>query len=455
MRRVAVIDIGKTNAKIALVNLDDLSETVIAHTPNEVRADGPYPHFDTELLWEFILNGLAAFPADAKPEAISVTTHGASSALITADGTLALPVLDYEFAGPDSLVERYGDVRPSFAETGSPRLPAGLNLGAQLFWQATIFPAEFKQVATILTYPQYWAYRLCGVAANEATSLGTHTDLWNPLLGDYSSLVGRMGWGSRMAPVCKAGDRLGTLHADLAARVGFSPQTAVMCGIHDSNASLYPHLLGRKAPFAVVSTGTWVVVMAVGGIAKALDPTRDTLINVNAFGDPVPSARFMGGREFSTLLGDVPTEATEPDIARVLATPYLLTPSIESRSGPFQGRVAQGVPSQDLTPGERFAVVSFYLALMTSVCLDLVGAQGDVVVEGPFGKNVCFLKMLATATGRDVVVAKGSTGTSIGAALLCDEGRCRARQVTDTRVSPEAGWKAYAVEWQRVVADRG
>jgi hypothetical protein len=37
--------------------------------------------------------------------------------------------------------------------------------------------------------------------------------------------------------------------------------------------------------------------MAVGGWAVKLGPARDTLIDVNAFGDPVPSARFMGGRE--------------------------------------------------------------------------------------------------------------------------------------------------------------
>jgi L-fuculokinase len=30
-------------------------------------------------------------------------------------------------------------------------------------------------------YPQYWAWRLCGAAASEATSLGCHTDLWHPV----------------------------------------------------------------------------------------------------------------------------------------------------------------------------------------------------------------------------------------------------------------------------------
>ena len=35
-------------------------------------------------------------------DAISVTTHGATAALLDADGALALPVLDYEHDGPDS-----------------------------------------------------------------------------------------------------------------------------------------------------------------------------------------------------------------------------------------------------------------------------------------------------------------------------------------------------------------
>ena len=45
-------------------------------------------------------------------------------------------------------------------------------------------------------------------------------------------------------------------------------------------------------------------MMAMGARKVALDEARDTLINVNALGDPVPSARFMGGRAFSTLIPD-------------------------------------------------------------------------------------------------------------------------------------------------------
>ena len=101
---------------------------------------------------------------------------------------------------------------------------------------------------------------------------------------------------TRWPPARPATDILGTIRPEIAARTGLPTSIPVYVGIHDSNASLLPHLLGSKPPFSVISTGTWVIAMSVGGKEVALDPKRDTLINVNAFGNPVPSARFMGGR---------------------------------------------------------------------------------------------------------------------------------------------------------------
>ena len=53
---------------------------------------------------------------------------------------------------------------------------------------------SFARAAAIVTYPQYWSFRLTGVSATEVTSLGAHTDLWKPEARDYSTLVDRCGW---------------------------------------------------------------------------------------------------------------------------------------------------------------------------------------------------------------------------------------------------------------------
>ena len=97
---------------------------------------------------------------------------------------LAMPVIDYEHDYPDEVRAAYAALRPDFAETCSPLLSGGLNVGAQIHYQKTQFPAEFAAVKTILTYAQYWVWRLTGIAVNEVTSLGCHTDLWNPQTGE-------------------------------------------------------------------------------------------------------------------------------------------------------------------------------------------------------------------------------------------------------------------------------
>ena len=166
----------------------------------------PWPHFDLEVHWEFFLHHLAAFHAAHGVDAISVTTHGASAVLLDAQGGLAAPMLDYEHPGPDDLAQEYDAIRPPFAETGSARLPGGLNLGAQLFWLFRTQPGLRGRVAHVLTYPQYWGWRLTGDLATDVTSLGCHTDLWNPWEGRFSSLVSRVGAGGAAAPAPGPGE---------------------------------------------------------------------------------------------------------------------------------------------------------------------------------------------------------------------------------------------------------
>ena len=326
---------------------------------------------------------------------------------------------------------------------------------SQFFWQQRRFPTEFAKATAMLMYPQYWAMRLTGIAANEVTSLGCHTDLWNPWRADFSTMVDRLDWRDLMAPVRPARDRLGPILPALAARIGLDPQTPVFCGLHGSNASLLPHLLSDTPPFSVVSTGTWVVSMAVGGREIALDPARDTLVNVNAVGDPVPSARFMGGREFSLLTADKPQDCSGSDVLAVLADKTLLLPSTQQGSGPFPHHAATWLDAVGIDNGRRFAAISFYLALMTATCLDLIGADGPTTVEGPFARNRLFVGMLAAATARSVVASEAATGTSIGAALLASA------EVTThgkgERIEPPTDpvWAEYVSAWRAAVKALG
>ncbi|MEW9616668.1 FGGY-family carbohydrate kinase [Shinella sp. S4-D37] len=451
MKTIAVIDIGKTNAKVVLVDSEDFREVAARTMPNGVVNAAPYPHFHTEKLWAFILESLAALNHERTIDAISITTHGATAALVGEGGDLVLPVLDYEHDGPQALAEDYRALRPRFEDSGTPVLPVGLNAGLQVYWQSKRFPDAFGKARFLLMYAQYWSFRLTGIAASEVTSLGCHADLWEPRGGHFSSLVESQGWTRLMPPVRKAGDVLGPILPQVAAATGLRPDVPVHCGIHDSNASLLPYVLTRSAPYAVVSTGTWVVVMAMGGRPVLLDEARDTLVNVNALGDPVPSARFMGGRAFSVLggrSGDLPASA----IPEVFSRGAMLLPSLPEESGPFPGRkAAWTVPREDLGEDAAQAVIAFHLALMTATCLDLIGADGPVIVEGPFAANRAFLAMLRVATGRPVLAGGSATGTSVGAACLAAGRAPEPALVWVEEVLPE-GAADYAARWRKLVA---
>ncbi len=447
MKYVAVIDIGKTNAKLALVDLSSRSEIAVLTRPNTVINAAPYPHFDTDGIWAFVKSGLAQFQADQCIDGISVTTHGACAAFLAADGTLAAPVLDYEHTGPDETRTAYDLVRPPFSQTGCPALPNGLNLGAQFFWQLHQDEGLRGRTAQIVTWPQYWGFRLTGQSATDLCSLGCHTDLWNPFAGSWSSLVDALDLRQVLAPARKPSYRLGTVLPALQAELGLGA-VPVLTGIHDSNASLVPYL-GDAQPFSVVSTGTWVVCMAMGGEARNLDPSRDTLVNVNALGQVVPSARFMGGREYETVRQNAPAIATQLDADRVLARKLMLLPSVVADCGPFPHH-QMSWSAQDRSIAETEVALGYYLALMTAACLRNIGADGPTCIEGPFSVNPWYRAMLAAATGRSVVASPSRTGTAVGAALLFD-GLAREGFAPERAVPPAPGLVAYASAWVRAV----
>ncbi|MFK8083042.1 MAG: FGGY-family carbohydrate kinase [Granulosicoccus sp.] len=419
-RFVAVIDLGKTNSKVALVDTHSATEVHVVTQVATINTDTLYPSLDHQAIEKFVLASLRALSAEYSIDAITVTTHGATVALIDSAGQLVLPVLDYEFSGVDELRDEYNRHRPAFADTGSPALPGGLNIGAQLYWQQSRFKNQFAHTHTVLTWPQYWIYRLCGQRCNDVTSLGCHSDLYEPLQQRYSSLVDTMNWRSLMPPTRHSGQLCGQLRSTIATSTGLQTKTPVYTGIHDSNASLVPHLIARNAPYSVVSTGTWFVAMAMGATPVTLDEYKDTLLNVNAKGESVPSARFMGGRERELL--NVSTLANEHTMDRLLVnqtSPAMLMPSVVTDTGPYPTSSSRWVGADVQHDSEMKAcVVTLYLALMTHECMLQIGSCGPTFIEGPLAHDTIYARMLAAVSQRPVFIGTSQTGTSVGAAML-------------------------------------
>ncbi|MGQ0445094.1 MAG: FGGY-family carbohydrate kinase [Beijerinckiaceae bacterium] len=404
-----VLDVGKTLAKLSLWTEGDKLIERRTRPNATVNAEG-YRALDARGIEEWMAGVLREFARLAAVEHIIPIAHGSAAALVRG-GALVCPPMDYEEPVPLAERRRYDLERDSFAMTGSPPLPGGLNLGVQLHRLEQFYPDLLKGGTEILPWPQYWAFVFSGVAASEVTSLGCHSDLWRPIEGTPSALALARGWANHFAPFKRADAVLGTISPAWAGRTGLSPKVRVHCGLHDSNAALlaaraFPEISGNES--TVLSTGTWFVAMrtlaagASAGIA-ALPEGRDCFVNVDVFGKPIPSARFMGGREIEMLnaidasrgdFGHDPPKLLAA-VPAVLRSGVSVAPTMAPGCGPFpDGR--GGWIGKPLDPFEQRAASHLYAALVAEVSLHLIGAKERILIEGRFAEAEVFVRALAS-----------------------------------------------------------
>jgi sugar (pentulose or hexulose) kinase len=333
--------------------------------------------------------------------------------------------MDYEYTGINDINSDYELIRPDFRDTLSPNLPAGLNLGKQLYWQKQNC-TEYSASTDLLMYPQYWAWRFSGVVSSEVTSLGCHTDLWSPLENDFSKLVNQLDLAGKIPEIVCAWEPLGKITTDFANLTGLSRDCLVYPGVHDSNASLLRYnIIQKEKPFTVISTGTWTVMLNNGGCVKQLDNKKDMLANTNIFSQAIPCARFMGGREFEAIckkLGGAFGDTVDNTQVQVLLDKKVMAmPDFSDGSGPFGGLNSQFIGTEKMTSTSSFGVelATLYCALMIDYQLDQLSSDADLYIEGAFLKNPILCGLIAQLRQpQSVYLSNDITGTVTACAYL-------------------------------------
>jgi len=451
-RLVAIFDAGKTHLKLSVVDPPTLEVLHFRSCDTPWIPAAPYSHLNHEAAEVFLIDALRDCPLRHRIGTVLPIGHGAAAALLCNDGTLAAPILDYEDPAISSVDALYVPRRDRFAETLSPDLPLGLNLGRQLLFLKTLHGALYDRAASIVPYPQYWALRMCGVAASEVTSLGCHSDLWHPRTSQFSRFAASEGFAALFAPLRKAGDCLGTITPAFALRTGLTSDVRVHCGIHDSNAAYLGHLIASEDSVpTVISSGTWVVIMAKSADPAHLIADRDHLANVDALGGIVPTARFMGGREYEVIAG---VHSPAPAIATLdalIEEDVLALPSFASSGGPFCDSNGSIRSARNLSPIERATLATLYVALVTDQCLSDLGAKGDIVVEGVLTQNPLYGSILAALrVGQRVLLADGEAASRRAACSLCGE-TTAAGLALSVAVPVSSDVAAYRSIWQHAI----
>mgnify|MGYP000307949206 CR=1 FL=1 len=294
--------IGKTHIKIILFDTINFKELIAYQTKNKILDITPYPHFDLDFIKSFIVSSIKKISKEFPVDTIFASTHGACLALLGKD-KLILPVLDYEHDGPDEIRSEYDKTRLPFHSTGTPAMPAGLNLAAQIYWQNKRFPDEFAKVDTILFWPQYWSYWLCGVAASEISFASSHSDLWNINESQFIDLKNYgIGTKVKFPKIRSASEILGPIKKNLAQEMGLSKEIMIYCGGHDSSLTLASAYLNYELPITVISTGTWITVFSIGKNGVNVNEQKGVMVSCDCFGNEVPNFRFPGGKIYENHL---------------------------------------------------------------------------------------------------------------------------------------------------------
>jgi L-fuculokinase len=457
---VAVLDIGKTNKKVAIFDEKMQMRDTRRRKIEPIIVDGLRVE-DVATIESWFLEQLRELSAAWNIRAISVATHGAAAVCVGSDGKPSVPPVDYTQEVDEGVRERF------FTEMGSPeelqQLTATaevqplINVGKLLFFLKERYPEGFARTEHLLLYPQYFAYRLTGVATADITYTGCHTYLWDHRKNDWSHVVDRLGLRHALPdhPVPPA-QVIGTVTPAVAEAAGLGADTVVTAGIHDSNSSLIPYLITRDQDFVLNSTGTWCVAMRpTGSVSFSPDEIgKMVFFNTGYDGRPVKTSILMGGLEYETyqrILTDRHGSSEEPSLNTVLleeltgAADAFILPSVVKGSGQFpdsEARIVEReegagpgafrtITLQDILDGTAFprafhdygsalALVDLSVAIQSVVALRRVGMQAgtEIFIEGGFRNNATYLAVLsALLPDNPIFLTSVEEATAFGAAL--------------------------------------
>ncbi|HEV7320316.1 MAG TPA: FGGY family carbohydrate kinase [Ensifer sp.] len=458
---VAVLDVGKTNVKLNAVTADGaVLETLSVANP--VLPGPPWRHHDLDHLGDWIFSSLADLGHRHPLKTFVAAGHGSGGVLVGDDPDVAagaaLPMIDYEQPLPEAIRLGYAPLSGSFFDRGSATMHSATHQARQLYWMQEHAPEAVAFARWYLGLPQYWAWRLSGVAVSEASLLGAQSHLWNVADRCFAPIVAERGWRRLMPDFADAWQALGDIRPALVRRFGLPEGLSVLAGGHDSSLNHYRYQAAGLSNFIVISTGTWIVGFSGRTALDRLDEHRGMTLNSDVFGQPLGGILTMGGREFQHVAGREPPDAPVPDdiVLGLIARRTMALPSFGDDDGLFpesagRGRIS-GPPPE--TPIERKALALLYCALLTAECVEALGPGRLVVLDGSFLRDPLYARLVAALLpNRRVRFNLEAYGVASGAALLAREGRrsapvplSLADPVAVSHLSPAVA--VYASQWR-------
>ena len=260
MKYYLAVDIGASSGRHILGHIEDgqIKLEEIYRFENGMKKQDGHLVWDTEELFNNVVAGLKeCAKLGITPQSVAIDTWGVDYVLLDSDLNELYPVFAYRDARTDDIPNEVDSIIPReklYERTGIQSL--NFNTIYQLICDKK--SGKLEKAAHILMMPEYLAYRLSGVMANEYTIASTG-GLLNAYSKDWDAeLLDMLGINKNIfKPLSQSGAVLGKLKPELADEIGFDTNVLLAAG-HDTASAIAAIPIEEGGMY--ISSGTWSLV---------------------------------------------------------------------------------------------------------------------------------------------------------------------------------------------------
>ncbi len=432
----AIFDIGKTNKKFFLFDLDYKEAHKEYQIIEEIADEDGFPCDDLTAIENWIKSTLLKVIHSNKYqiEAVNFSTYGASFVHIDKNGDPILPLYNYLKPLPqkytDQFLENYGPEVKICNETASPEINM-LSSGLQLYWIKYSKPDLFKKIKYSLHLPNYLSYIFTKTPITDYTSIGCHTMLWDHSKKDYHKWVYKEKLDLKFAPITSSKKKIDTVINDHNIKFGV--------GIHDSSAALLPYLKSDNKKFVLISTGTWSVALNpfFSNIkSKKLIQTK-VLNYMRINGKTVNAEKVFLGNEYKIQVDNlveyfgVQKDADKQiKFSKKIYQKLLVDPLLKFKFESLH-------PRKDEPTKNNFSLFNDFKTGYHQLMVELIDIQVEalkscigktkiekIYIDGGFSNNDVFVKILSYHfKNYKIRTTESALGSALGAAMVISENK--------------------------------
>jgi rhamnulokinase len=267
-RNVVAVDFGAESGRLVLCRWNGTEGTLeeIHRFPNAPSQVENHLVWDIERLWREVVQGLskAAAKTGGHIDSVGVDGWGVDYVLLDTDGNRIGPAFAYRDArNVPAMAKVFSKISQEriYEITGTQFMP--FNTIYQLTAHKEEFPEQWQRATRWLTLPEYFQYRLSGVATQEYTEAST-TQLLDVRARTWSKeIAAALGLDiEKFPPIVHAGTVLGKLRPEVSEEIGLKDTQVIAPACHDTGSAVagipFPH-----DGLVFISSGTWSLVGTV------------------------------------------------------------------------------------------------------------------------------------------------------------------------------------------------